>query len=364
MRVTLANLRPEPIVRRWTTFWICAAIFTLTCTLISGAVVARRARADLAHTARASAALHAAVLRSELAKHRSLPFVLAQDPDVVAVLAAPTPGRLEALNRKLETLTHGTGAAVIYLLNVDGLTVAASNWREPTSFVGVDYSFRSYYREAKADGRAEMFALGTSSRRPGLYMSQRVDGRGDAIGIVVVKAEFQQLEADWSADVPAFAADADGIILVTSIPQWRFHTLTALPPNEQARLHAEQRFGAAPFRVLPTSPHLRRDDEQMLTSVALPGGSPQRFMAASTRLAGGLERVRALAHGGDRERRGQRRLGGDPAGLRHDRGPLGLHPALADAGLGPRRPPGRPPAPSWSCASRNGPRNCGAPTGG
>jgi two-component system C4-dicarboxylate transport sensor histidine kinase DctB len=287
VRVALASLRPEPVVRRWTTFWLVAAVLVIACTLVSGAVVARRVRADLAHTARASAALHAAVLRSELAKHRSLPFVLSKDPDVVALLATGSPDQAAALNRKLESLARGTGAAVIYLLDADGLTVAASNWREPTSFVGADYSFRPYFRDAKASGVAEMFALGTSSRRPGLYMSQRVDGPGGAMGVVVVKAEFQQLETDWSADSPAFATDDEGIILVTSIPQWRFASLNPLPGPEQDRLHAEQRFGRGPIRVLPSTPRLAPGDGQELVTVALPGGTPQRFLVASTRLAGG-----------------------------------------------------------------------------
>jgi two-component system C4-dicarboxylate transport sensor histidine kinase DctB len=70
---------------------------------------------------------------------------------------------------------------VIYVLNAKGMTIAASNWREPTSFVGSDYSFRPYFKEAAARGVAELFALGTVSRRPGLFMSRRVDGpRGHA----------------------------------------------------------------------------------------------------------------------------------------------------------------------------------------
>jgi hypothetical protein len=140
----------------------------------------RRATADLARQAQASATLHAAVLRSELAKHRSLPFVLAQDPDVAETLRSADPRGVDALNRKLETLSGGTRAAVIYVLNAKGMTIAASNWREPTSFVGSDYSFRPYFKDATATGVAELFALGTVSRRPGLFMSRRSTPPGRA----------------------------------------------------------------------------------------------------------------------------------------------------------------------------------------
>jgi two-component system C4-dicarboxylate transport sensor histidine kinase DctB len=272
------------MVRQWTTFWLASVSLTVAVVLLTGGVVARRVKADLARTAQASAALHAGVLRSELTKHRSLPFVLAQDADVITVLQNPTPERLERLNRKLETLCEGTGAAVIYLLNADGRTVAASNWRQPTTFVGEDYSFRPYFRDAKRVGVAEMFALGTSSRRPGLYLAQRVDGPTDGLGVVVVKAEFEQLERDWSSDHPAFATDAHGAILVTSIPPWRFLTLSALSEAEQRRLRAEQRFGKQPFSVLSATPQLRPERKPFETSVSLPGSTASQFMAASTEL--------------------------------------------------------------------------------
>ena len=55
------------------------------------------------------------------------------------------------------------------MIDRHGLTIAASNWRLPTSFVGQNYGFRPYFRDAMAHGAAELFALGTVSGRPGLY---------------------------------------------------------------------------------------------------------------------------------------------------------------------------------------------------
>ncbi|MFC7552121.1 hypothetical protein ACFQU7_07470 [Pseudoroseomonas wenyumeiae] len=102
----------------------------------------------------------------------ALPFVLAEDPDLRATLADPTATRLEVVNRKLERLRDGTGADVIYLIDTTGMTLAASNWREETSFVGNDYRFRQYFQDGLRLGAAEQFALGTVSQRPGLYISR------------------------------------------------------------------------------------------------------------------------------------------------------------------------------------------------
>jgi two-component system, NtrC family, C4-dicarboxylate transport sensor histidine kinase DctB len=271
----------DPIVRRWAAYFVVSVIILAAVVGFAGAVAERRAEADLARQAQTSATLHAAVLRSELAKHRSLPFVLAQDPDVAETLRSADPRGIDALNRKLETLSGGTRAAVIYVLNAKGKTIAASNWREPTSFVGSDYSFRPYFKEASAQGVAELFALGTVSRRPGL--SRRVEGREGMLGVVVVKVEFEALEAEWSSAEPAFVADPRGVILVTSVPAWRFSTLTRLPRAEQEQLRTEHRFGDAPFSVLKASPAPLAGRPPVLTTAAMTDADT-RFMAASADL--------------------------------------------------------------------------------
>lgn len=286
----LANLGNR-FVRRWALLLAGAAILLAGLVGFAGALAERRAAYDLARQAQGSAALHAAVLRSELAKHRSLPFVLAQDPDVAATLQSADPRGVDALNRKLETLSSGTRAAVIYVLNAKGMTIAASNWRQPTSFVGSDYSFRPYFKDARQNGVAELFALGTVSRRPGLFMSRRVEGADDPLGVVVVKVEFETLEAEWSNSEPAFATDPNGVVLVTSIPAWRFSTLTPLPREEQARLRAEHRFGDAPFTVLSAAPPPRIGAPAALTEVNVPGEDERRYMAASVDLGASGWRV-------------------------------------------------------------------------
>lgn len=284
MRLSPPNLS-DPAVRRWTIFVAVSAVLLAALVGFAGAMTERRALHDLTRQAQTSAALHAAVLRSELAKHRSLPFVLAQDPDVAATLRSTDLRGVEALNRKLETLSDGTRAAVIYVLNAKGMTIAASNWREPTSFVGSDYSFRPYFKDARDQGVAELFALGTVSRRPGLFMARRIEGPEGLLGVVVVKVEFEALEAEWSASEPAFAADRKGVVLVTSIPAWRFSTLAPLPPDEQARLRVEHRFGDAPFNVLAAQPAPSGGRPPALTTIKVPGQDETRYMAASVDLS-------------------------------------------------------------------------------
>lgn len=253
--------------RLFTLLWVGAA----AAAVIAGGEVARRdANASVVRQAATAGALHAAVLRSELERHRSLPLVLAQDPDLIALLQSPSDAEVAVLNHKFERLARDSRAAAVYALDTRGVALAASNWREPTSFVGSDYRFRPYHYEAMRDGQATFFALGTVSGRPGLYLSRRVDdSAGRPIGVIVAKVEFDALESDWrKSGEPTYVANEDGVVVITTVPQWRFHTTEPLSVAERRRLAAEQTAGA-PLPDLPVSAD--RDDFVRISSDIPPG---------------------------------------------------------------------------------------------
>jgi two-component system C4-dicarboxylate transport sensor histidine kinase DctB len=253
----------RPTVRPWIVLVLVWLALAVGAAFGAGELARRQAGEDLARQAQAGAALHAAVLRSELEKHRSLPLVLAQDPEAIALLTQPGPARTDQVDRKLERLAGQTRAAVIYLLDAKGVARAASNWRLPTSFVGEDYSFRPYFTRAMASGDAEFFALGTVSGRPGLYLARRIaDTGGRVVGVAVVKVEFDALEADWrGSGEPAYVADQSGVILITSVPDWRFRTVAPMTEAQRRQVLTGQTLGhdalaPLPFRTPGTHPAL------------------------------------------------------------------------------------------------------------
>lgn len=202
--------------------------------------------------ASSAAAGHTNLLASELEKFRLLPLVLAEYPELAAALRDGAAAR--RLDGDLELLAARTGAAVIYALDATGRTVSASNWRLRTSFVGQRYGFRPYFIDAMRRGSAELFALGTVSGRPGLYLARRIERGGQAIGAIVVKVEFDRLEASWRR-TPGFtlATDAEGIVLATSRPSWRFTALSTLTPERLAATRRTLQFGQAPPRRAPVT---------------------------------------------------------------------------------------------------------------
>ncbi|MBX9614932.1 MAG: sensor histidine kinase [Caulobacteraceae bacterium] len=229
--------------------WLTVTVLAMTA---AGELARRDALAELRQQAEANAVLHAAVLRSELEKQRSVPVVLAQDPEIRALLAGPGPDRADRVSAKLEALALQTRAAAIYVLDDQGFAVAASNWREPTSFVGSNYAFRPYFTGAIARGDAEFFALGTVSGRPGLYLARRIGTADVPLGVVVVKVEFDGLEAEWrGTGEPAFVTDARGVVLVTSEPDWRFRRSRELTALERQDILADQTLSGQALTPLP-----------------------------------------------------------------------------------------------------------------
>ncbi len=240
--------------RPWALFGLFWAVVFALAFWIVGDLARDKAMLALSEQARIDANLNTALLRAVLDKQRALPLVLSKDRALETALQDKTPTTITPLNEKLETLARGTQAAVIYLVGMDGVAIAASNWREPDSFVGNDYKFRPYFHNALRNGDAEYFALGNVSNRPGLYISRRIDGPNGPLGVIVVKLEFDRLESDWnSAGRPTFVTDERNIVLITSLPSWRFMTIGSIGQEQIQSIRDSLQFGDAPLAPLPLS---------------------------------------------------------------------------------------------------------------
>lgn len=276
-------------------YWALAALLGVAVAVAAGWIAGNRTRNTLVAGARTNAQLRAALLDSEIARFRLLPLALGDDRDVAATLAGAPAG---ALNAKLETLARTTGAAAIYVIGADGRTRAASNWRTPQSFVGSDYRFRRYFREASSRGEASQFALGTVSRHSGLYLARRTPLNG----VIVVKLEFDAIEAAWRrAGGDTYVEDPAGLVLVASDPGLRFAVARPILP---AVLAALRRDAALPDSSAPVLlPPARGDLIEARVPTSQPGWTlalrravgPAVATAQRTAGLGALMAVLALA---------------------------------------------------------------------
>lgn len=272
----------------WAVFALVAALILAAGSYYAGRVGREAALVALADDAGNDVALKSALLQAVLERPRSLPLVLADDAELRSALFTGSEGEIAHLNRKLEKLVEDSQAAVIYVIPPNGIAIAASNWQQTDSFIGNDYSFREYFQQAMATGRGEHYALGTVSKRPGLYLSRRVEGsNGKALGVVVVKVEFDGLEKDWGlSGKPTFVTDRNGIVLITSRPEWRFSAITAIPPEKRAAIRESLQFGEASLRMLPIAPPLQAGGRPLVNVNEPAMQKTGRFLALASPVPG------------------------------------------------------------------------------
>ena len=227
-------------------------VLTTALVLVAGAVYAvvdnygRRLTADAAE---ARLSLAADTLRGTIERFAGLPELGGESRAVGDLLANPGDERRRGLaNELLERTAAETGLAALFVVDRSGVAVAASNWRDATSFVGHSYGFRPYFIEAMANGRGRFYGVGVTTGRPGYFLSSRIDGGGTPSGVVVAKVDFAPLEASWSAGGErVVVSDADGIVFLTTDPDLRFRALAPLSPGTTAAISDERRYANNPI---------------------------------------------------------------------------------------------------------------------
>ncbi|TDV18488.1 sensor histidine kinase [Paraburkholderia caballeronis] len=194
-----------------------------------------------------------AALKSTLERYESLPYLISRHPLIQNVLVKQHPDLVDQANRYLEDVNHHARATATYIIREDGLCVAASNWRGPDSFIGVEYRFRPYFIDAIGGGVGRFFGIGTISHDPGYYISQPVRLDERIVGVAVVKLNLEWFPGS-DATEPLFVTDDHGVIFLSSVPSWKYHTVRPLTGTiadsiEQTKQYARQDLAPLPLSV-------------------------------------------------------------------------------------------------------------------
>ncbi len=184
-------------------------------------------------------------LEATLVRHESLPGLLALDPSLLALLRQPTDqGRVDAANAYLEAAQQGAMVAATYLIDASGRTLAASNWRQPVSFIGQNYAFRPYFSEAIESGLGRFYGVGVTTGAPGYFLAAPVRDQGKILGVVVLKVGLEAMEQAMAGlGDTMLLSDADGIIFLSSERQLRYRSLAPIPETVAARLAETRQYG-------------------------------------------------------------------------------------------------------------------------
>ena len=203
-------------------------------------------------------------LDAQLMRYSKLPEVLANDPRLLQPLLADqtSPSKADQYHQTSQLLQQWAmtlSADTIYLINRQGETLAASNWQQPDSFVGQNYAYRPYFREAIAGNPGQYFALGASSDKRGYYFSAPIYHQQSVIGVMTIKVDLSLIEDIWQyEDIEYVIADSQGVVFYSSENSWLYRSLIPLDDAQQQRILASRQYGNAKLDPLTSYTRLDR----------------------------------------------------------------------------------------------------------
>ena len=220
-------------------------------------------------------------LQSLLSRNESLPRVIAMEERLLALLANPSDMKAQdAVNNYLLDVQHGAGINAVYLMDRNGLTLAASNFQSASSYVGHSYAFRPYFQLALHGGLGRFYGLGATTGEPGYFLASPIAGPDGPIGVVVVKISLEDFESALVRNGdPVLLVDANGVVFLSSVPEFKYRTLMPLEADVMQRIRASRQYGDQDLRPLGIS--LQLQDEPQHIRASLQGRANDVYLAQS-----------------------------------------------------------------------------------
>ncbi len=210
--------------------------------------------------------LATSALAGHLSRYETLPALIADHEDMKELVSDPgNPGLRQAANLYLKEINTLLESSDIYVMTMDGNTIAASNFDREASFVGENFIYRPYFYEAAQGKQARFYALGTTSAKRGYYFSSPIVVDGTVRGVIAFKVDIEGIETSWrGGEYKILVHDPEGIIFMTGNPEWLYASVLPLTPERLERTSASRRYSDAVLRELP----IRRsvvDDHVLMT---------------------------------------------------------------------------------------------------
>jgi two-component system C4-dicarboxylate transport sensor histidine kinase DctB len=250
---------------------LCLAPLLLFAVVFQGGALATRSYMDEA-SLQASSALRLAVsaLSGHLSRYEPLPALIADHDDIKELIAHPDDKALrDAADVYLKHINRLLESSDIYVMTLDGNTIAASNYDQPASFVGQNFSYRPYFQDAAIGRQSRFYALGTTSLKRGYYFAAPIRIGGRISGVIVFKVDIDSIETSWrGGEYKIFVSDPEGIVFMTGSPEWLYSSILPLNSARLQRTQASRRYAEAELKPLPITRSMLDDHELMTMTSA------------------------------------------------------------------------------------------------
>jgi two-component system C4-dicarboxylate transport sensor histidine kinase DctB len=195
------------------------------------------------------------LLQRDLEYPLLVPEILATSKSVRALLVQPSPVAATEQSGVLEETARNIRVDVLYLLDLSGTCLAASNWRAPDSFVGHKYDFRPYFQQAIAGRTGRYTAKGVVSFKLGHFLARPVMVDGKIRGAVVAKISFDALQSRlqdfWRQEKELdLVTDENGVVVVSPLSAFAIKAIQPIPEATRKVIEASRQYGN---EILPIS---------------------------------------------------------------------------------------------------------------
>lgn len=228
----------------WRTAWtgpLVVCMLWLLCLAAVGHWAERREAESLRQEALRDLEVQSLSLRSIAERYKHIPYVSGRQHDVQAFLLSPRDHAMEnRVDVYLQDVNRRAGADALYLMDISGACIAASNWHlgSAGSFKFENYEFRQYFQQALTRGWGVDYAVGSTTGQPGLFYASPVQVGDTKLGVMAVKVRLPELEQSWAdATSPLFLLDKRGVVILASDKEHLYTTTRSLSPEELAELH-------------------------------------------------------------------------------------------------------------------------------
>ncbi len=178
--------------------------------------------------------------------------LLADNDIVKKALAGNGSTPLSTVNSILDRFQKNLDVSVCYLMDDQGLTIASSNRNTEKSFVGKNYGFRPYFKQAIQGQPSVYLALGVTSGKRGIYYSHPIyiDTKDKPVGVAVIKASAEHLLLEPIDKIQKgilLLHDPNGLIFLSSHKDWLFKFIWKTSPDVLAEMGKGRQFGNGPW---------------------------------------------------------------------------------------------------------------------
>ncbi|MEL0607338.1 ATP-binding protein [Vibrio echinoideorum] len=224
---------------------------------------------------------------SELDKFKQIPDLLSHDPRLLSYFVPSLQSDKTSatqLNKLLFEWSNQSQADTIYIHDRSGTVIASSNYQQPRTFVGENFSFRPYFASAMKGNNTQYVALGARSNVRGYFLSSPLYVAGHIVGVLTVKVSLENLENILTSDdFEIVVLDSNQVVFLSNQASWLYHSLLPLNQQQQTEISTQRQYGQSEISIIEAfrSSNLQQKTNDAIQPKSLQPNQVQKELTAN-----------------------------------------------------------------------------------